>query len=282
MRFRLLLCLLFVGMLAGCSEDKKSFDQLKEEGIAAYLTGDYLKARELLQQAKNSKGTDRDILYYLGRSYARDYIYDSALLVLKQADYLHPSDPEINQAILDAAHTSRAWVEAKDALKNLERLGEAPSDYLQRYNMYYGQIGNWPQTWFYRKKLLDADPENPLRYLELAAVQLQMDSLNQAIATLEQSIDRLGELPQLMTNLGLYYGYADENQKAEKLFRSLVAENPGNPIHLLNLANVLTVRDDPAKKREGLDIYKRIRNQVPPEIPIDSLIQVVEQELERG
>ena len=192
---------------------------------------------------------------------------------------LHPGDIEINQAILNAAHTSRAWVEAKDALKNLVRLDRAPDDYLERFNLYYGEIGNVPQLWYYRSQLLKADPDNPVRYLELANVQLKLDSLDRAVEILEEATTRFEDVPELTTNLALYYGYANQDKKAERLFRSLVAQNPENPIYLLNLANVLTTQKDRAKRTEGLKIYRDIRSQVPREIPIDSLIEAVEAEL---
>lgn len=274
-----LTCLLLSLFLIGCGQEKTSFEELKKEGVSAYVSGDYLKAREILKKAQQARGTDRDVLYYLGRAYAQDYIYDSAVLVLKQADYLHPDDIEINQAILNAAHSSRAWVEAKDALKNLVRLDKPPDDYLERFNLYYGEIGNIPQLWYYRSQLLKADPDNPVRYLELANVQLKLDSLDRAIEILEDATTRFEDVPELTTNLALYYGYANQDKKAEQLFRSLVAQNPENPIYLLNLANVLTTQRDRAKKTEGLKIYRDIRSQVPKEIPIDSLIEAVEAEL---
>jgi len=277
---RIALLLLLIAP-AGCDKGSKSFEQRKQEGMSAYIAGDYRQAREILKEAQRQKGTDRDVLYYLGRAYSKDYIYDSAILVLKQADYLHPDDVEINQAILHAAQTSRAWVEAKDALMKLVRLGKAPGDYLQRFNMYYGEIGNIPQLWFYRNELLKADPNNPLRYLELANVQLRLDSLERAIEILEDASSRFEDVPELTANLALYYSYANNDRKAEQLFRSLVEQYPDNPVHLLNLANVLTTQDSRDKKREGLQIYERIRAQVPAGIPIDSLIDAVRTELER-
>mgnify|MGYP000010131594 CR=1 FL=1 len=277
---RIALLLLLI-TLAGCDKGSKSFEQRKQEGMSAYVAGDYRKAREILKEAQRERGTDRDVLYYLGRAYSKDYIYDSAILVLKQADYLHPDDVEINQAILHAAQTSRAWVEAKDALMKLVRLGKAPDDYLERFNRYYGEIGNIPQLWFYRNELLKADPNDPLRYLELANVQLRLDSLERAIEILEDASSRFEDVPELTANLALYYSYANNDRKAEQLFRSLVEQYPDNPIHLLNLANVLTTQDSHDKKREGLQIYERIRPQVPAGIPIDSLIDAVRMELER-
>ncbi len=104
MTIRLLikLSILFLLLAAGCGESI-SVDELRRTGEQSFVDQDYVKARQCFLKALNKEPSDRDLLYFAGMCYKRDFVYDSALIYLRRADILYPDDREINSQIYEVA-----------------------------------------------------------------------------------------------------------------------------------------------------------------------------------
>ncbi|HKK21742.1 MAG TPA: tetratricopeptide repeat protein [candidate division Zixibacteria bacterium] len=273
--------LLPVLLVIGCSREPKTFDQLVKAGEHAFVQGKYPKARTYLIKAVDMKPSDRNALYYLGMSYKQEYIMDSALYYLKRADLLHPKDREINLAIYPVAMELEDWENALKALSVITSTGDPIQKYYSELIKLNLKVKNPVVAYIYAKKYLALDTTDVNRYLVLADLAAQIDSVNQAIDLMQECIEKFGRHPEFLVNQGIYYASRRDYSKAEKLLREAIPLDTANaPSTRLNLANVLSKEKSRQKKLEAYNIYKDLQDEkLPAVFKLDSTVAALKAEL---
>jgi tetratricopeptide (TPR) repeat protein len=268
-------------VIAGCSSEPQTAEELKKAGNKAFLAEDYAEARTYFLEALQKKPSDKDLLYFTGMSYKRDFILDSALIYLKKADLLHPDDREINMEIYDVAMTLGEWKYADLAVRTFIRTGDPES-------MYYGELadiaskmGNRSTAFYYLyRQYNEIGLQDAQRFSQLAGLAADVDSIGLAYRILDSAVTRFGQSDVFeMTRAKVLF---DDRKltEAEALLRKLSAKYPDEADISLNLANALANQKSPAKKREALDMYRRIRPNYGNPALVDSIIANVERQLD--
>jgi tetratricopeptide (TPR) repeat protein len=277
---RAFLPICLIAVLSSCGKGPKSFEELKAEGEKAFTSAKYAEARGYFIKALAIKPSDRDMLYLTGLSYKRDYVYDSALSFLRRADILYPGSREINQEIYEASIASKSWENAARAINVLVATGDPLEKYLEILVRVYSELDDPLNVVYYLRKLTVTKPEEPTYALQLINALVAVDSMPQAVRLADSAIAKYGpknELVASRANLSAYQGKYDE---AENVFRSLLASDTSRAnAYKLNLANVLSMQKDKAKKREAIELYKEIRTKVDSRLKVDSLITDLEKSL---
>lgn len=273
----LILIVLFV---AGCSGEPTSVEDLKQAGQKAFLKGDYTTAIKYLTQAYQHKASDRDILYFLGVSYQREYLVDSALVYLKRADLLFPFDREINLSIYNLALEAGEWEYAARAIHALVRTGDPIDKYLEELVELNIKMENLEVARAYLTLLHDKQPENADYYLRLATVSAAFDSTDYAIALMDTAISKFPDRENYFRmNKGIFLTHRKDYNDAEKIFRTLLATDTGSVQLKVNLANVLSKRDSRDKKLEALKLYGEIDPAAGAAFRVDSSMAELKKEL---
>ncbi|MEW6051600.1 MAG: tetratricopeptide repeat protein [Candidatus Zixiibacteriota bacterium] len=274
----ILIALAFV--FTSCKTESGKIEDLKARGQKAFLNSQYKEARESFLKALAIKPSDRDLLYFTGLCYKRDYIYDSALLYLKRADILYPGDREINLEVYSVAVATKSWKEAVGAIMVLVSTGDPLEIYLEQLTQMYVRLDEPLNVVYYLRKLVASRPDSALHYLQLANALLVVESLDVAVGVIDSAVARFGPRNELVATRATIAAYQGKYDEAEKVYRTLLlTDSTRTPQYKLNLANVLSLQSEKAKKREALELYKAVRNQVDAVYRIDSLIDTLEKEL---
>lgn len=278
---KFLLQFLIIVTLLGCGKEPQTFEEYKSAGEKAFLDGNYSKARNYLKGALEINSTDRNILYLLGVSYERDYIYDSALVYLKRADILFKNDREINKELYKISKELQDWNNAIKAINVMVASGDDINNYLPELVNYNIKIEHFGVAYHYAEKLLKSQPDNPDWYIQFANLAAEIDSLEVALATIDDAIERFGEKDEFLLNRGIYLTAQGKHLKAEKIFRNLLDKDT---LHFapyrMNLAHVLASQDDIKKKKEAYKIYKTLQEEgTDAKFRIDSMITDLEKQL---
>jgi tetratricopeptide (TPR) repeat protein len=277
---RLLWWSLWLVILAACSKEPRTFEELKNAGQKAFVEERYADARKYLAQAVALKSSDRDALYFLGISYQRDYLYDSALVFLKRADLLHPRDRQINLELYKVCLAMQDWRNATRAISVLASTGDNIENYYAQLVELNFKLENYPVAYLYLRKLHEKEPEVADHYLKLANMAKLLDSNDVAIAMIDSAIARFGQKDELTLNKGMYLSAKREFASAEALFRILVAKDSASVPYRINLAHALASQKEAAKKTEALKLYEALVPVVNDTIfKLDSLIGVLKEEL---
>ncbi len=274
-RFFLLIIMLVI--LVGCNSQPESFEQLKKAGEKAFFSGNYTKARDLLSKAAARQPSDKNVLYYLGLSYARDFLYDSAYVYLKRVDLLFPKDREINQEIYNIAMELGEWKAAKRAIETLIATGDSRDQWSERLGWLNRHLGNMVLAYAYYRRALELNPDDPGRYLDVANSAALIDSVPIAIQVIDSAIEKFGEKEELLLNKGLFLAMNNELEKSEDVLRTLYKQDTTSVSTMLNLAHTLASQDNVEKKKEAYKLYLRIQPSVGNQV--DSIIEALQQEL---
>lgn len=267
-------------LLSGCGNEPKSYEELIIAGKKEFVSESYVKARNYFNQALSVEQSSRDALYYIGMSYQREYRLDSAFYFLKRADLLNPKDRDINMAIYHIALELKEYDNAVKAINVLIETGDKADKYYKQLADLNLKIEHPYVAMLYARKLLQTDTTNPANYLMLANIASVIDSIDYALEIIDQAIDKFGEDKQFVMNRAIFLSKLGQAEQSEKVIRNLLAENPDDNLIKLNLANVLTIQNNPEKKREGYNILKEIKNSVGQIYNIDSIMTVLEAELD--
>ena len=81
--------ILLLGVFCGGPE---SVEEHRKAGQKAFLNEEYKAARDHFLAALEKAPSDKQLLYFAGLSYKRDYMMDSALVFLQRAALHHPDD----------------------------------------------------------------------------------------------------------------------------------------------------------------------------------------------
>ncbi len=275
---RLLVIVLFL-LVAGCTSEPKTDEEFIVTGTEAFTKQEFSKARDYLGTAVSRKPSDRQVLFYLGLSYSRDYLYDSAYYYLQRLNLLYPKDIEANREIYNLAIELKEWEGAMDALSTLIEAGDEPSQYWDELSELNKRVGRYENAFTFKKLLLEKEPENPTRYLELANVAALIDSVDLALDIIERATEKFGERQELLVNKGLYLAVAQRFTESESILRKLVLDDSTFIPARLNLAHTLASQKDIAKKREAYNLYLQLEPIATGNLSIDSMLVVLKDEL---
>ena len=276
---RVLLSLVILTALgwSGCS---RSVEDLRASGKEALDKKEFAKAREYYLQALEKDKSDKESLVGIAEAYRRDSRLDSTIYYLKRADLMHPGDRALNEEILEVAVTLGDWQNAINAIEAMVQTGDSYDRWYEQLADLWLKKGDVPRAFYHARRAIMNGTNNQAIYLQAATWAAQYDSLDAAIEILDSAVARFGPLDPFLVNKALLLSYGGRNRQAETIMRSVVErENPPNPGLQLNLANILAAQPEKTKKREALEIYQQIRPALTGRYPVDSLIQVVTDQL---
>ena len=276
---KFMFAVLLVGFLGGCSKEPQTVDELSRAGEKAFDNHEYARARKHLTKAVAQKPSDRHLLYLLGISYQRDFLYDSAYHYLKRLDLLFPGDREVNLRLYKIAKTVKEWKSVIKAIHVLVETGDSGEQYHAELADLNLKIENYKVAYYFYRKLLEVEPNNPNYYLLVANLAAQLDSLNISLAVIDSALERFGDRDEFLMNKGLYLAVKKRYEESEAIFRSLLDKDSSSLPARLNLANALATQDDLAKKREALQLYLQIRPVADEVLRLDSMIGALREEL---
>ncbi|MFH2048372.1 MAG: tetratricopeptide repeat protein [bacterium] len=276
---RIIFLIFTLSILLGCSKEPQSFDELIAAGKEAFNKENYSKARGYLTQAVKIQPSQYDALYFLGLSYSRDYMMDSALFYLKKADIYYKDDREINLELYKVAIAVQDAQTAMNAITVLIKTGD-PAEYydeqMAELNAYEGKFYN---ALYHYKRLLQKDPDNLNRYLDVANCAGNADSIQLALNTLDSAEAKFGRLPEIQLNRGVFLASIEKYEEAEKILRELFKSDTLSNSTRLSLAHVLASQNNIEKKKEALKHYVYLNDKFPGSFNLDSLITVLKTEL---
>jgi len=263
--------------LSGCGQD--NVQELQASGLRAFEDGDYKKARDYFLKGIALEPSNKELLYYTGLSYKNDYLYDSALFYLKRLDILYPKDRETNLRLYEIALALEDWDYAMAAMGGLIGTGDSIEQYYAQYAEMWGRKDHPGNAYFYTKKAMDVEPDNPNHYVRAARLAVIVEPGPAAIEWIDSAIARFGQNDGFLITKAEILARQESYPEAEKIFRSLLANDTSHYAHKINLANVLSSQDNRSKKREALGLYREVIKLAPPNFNLDSLIKVLEEEL---
>ncbi|MFZ5979739.1 MAG: tetratricopeptide repeat protein [Candidatus Zixiibacteriota bacterium] len=255
-----------------------SFEELKSEGLKKFSEGDYAKARKYLIEALKEKPSDKELLYFTGMSYKREYLYDSALVYLKRADIFYPKDREINKELYEVALAMEEWEYAITALMTMVDTGDKLENYYYQLADLYAKIDYPLNIFYYLKRAWEKGMDDPSRFLQLANASATVDSLELAFLVIDSAISRFGDDIRFLASKAKFYAFKEDYKTAEKMMRSVLERDTSSAETKFNLANILSLQDSKKKKNEALDLYRQVKPFIR-DYNIDSTITALEEEL---
>jgi tetratricopeptide (TPR) repeat protein len=272
--------LLAAVVLAGCGSGN-SVEELLQTGNEAFAERNYAEAREYYLRGLEIDSKDRDLLLACGKAYRQDFMLDSAIYYFKRADLMQRDDREINEQIREVAKALGDWQNAIDAIETLARLDGTMEPYhieLADLRLKNNQPG---RAYYHARNALLAGPDVPGLYIQTASMAVTYDSVEVAIEILDAAIAKYGPMEQFVVNRAMLLAYTGDLGQAEAALRSVIDQSQSpQPALKMNLANILAAQPQRAKKEEALQLYEEIRELVSRDFPVDSLMQVLRDELD--
>jgi len=266
-------------LLASCTKEPETFEELKAAGIKAYASQRYAEARTFLTRAAQKKSSDRDLLYFLAVCYQRDLILDSAFFYIRRADLLFPNDREIASTLYSIAPQVQEWQAAIEAIETLISTGDPASQFFRERAMYNKNLGNMYLAVLDFEKAKNIDSTNPTSFLELSSAAAGAESLSYAVAILDTAILKFGVNDRFLSNKAVLLSFQEQYKESESILRDLVARHPESTEFKMNLANTLASQSSTAKKKEALNVFMEIEPSTDPTWKVDSLITSLKEEL---
>lgn len=276
---RIIFLIFSFGILWGCSKEPQTFDEFIAAGKEAFNRDNFSQAREYLTEAVKLKPSNYDALFFLGLSYSRDYMMDSALAYLKKADIYYKDDREINLELYKVAVTVQDAQTTMNAITVLIKTGDPADYYDEQMADLNAFVGKFNIALYHYKRLLQREPDNLNRYLDLANCAGNADSIELALSTLDSAETKFGIRPEIQLNRGVFLASMEKYIEAEKILRELFISDTLANSTRLSLAHVLGSQDDIVKKKEALKHYTYLSNKFPGTFNLDSLITVLKTEL---
>ena len=274
-----ILILFVIIFTLGCSHEPQTLEELREAGQNAFIDGDYAVAQNYFNKALLIKSSDRDVLYYLGQTFQNFQQDDSAIYYFKRADILHPNDRELNLAIYQSAKRINDYQSSIEAIGALIHTGDNPESYYFELADLNLRNGNIFVSFQLLRKMYDNKTDDPIIYLGLGNVAIQVDSVDFAISIMREAIDKFGEKEEFVTNLAIYLAGVNRLAEAETVLKKIIRKKPNSQPLILNLANILSLNESKKKKEEALQMYRNVRQESGNIFNIDSVITELEQEL---
>jgi len=273
------LLLVLAAGLTGCGKKAETLEQMRVDGKKALDAGEFNRAVNIYKQALKEKPSDRDLLYYLGLSFKRLDMIDSALVYLRRAKLLNPRDREINKELIELCPAVGDFEGAIKAIAVMISTGDNEQMYWPALAELYFLVDDSYMAAKYNALLIAADSDLAPAYMKLATSYSKMGRYGQSNEVMFRALDRFGPLAETCGNIGINYVGLQQFEEAEVYFRLSLEIDPEHAPTALNLAHALGEQDDRAKKEEALRIYRQYASQAPPAYNVDSIISVLEGQL---
>ena len=268
--------------LAGCSGDSAGDGDYQKLGMKAFSDGNYPKAREYLRKALEKRPSDKDLLYFTGLAYQRDFVLDSAFYFIKRTSLLYPDDKEVLEQLYAVASMVGEYNDARKALMDLIAKGDPLEKHLENLVDMLYKSGSIANLYYYLVKWYrEYGLEDQSRFRLLASYAAKVDSFEVANEVLDSAVKRWGDSDDFELVRSEILFNEGKMADAEKILRALVAKYPDNLDFKTNLANCLSNQNKIPKIDEALDIMKSIRAQVSDRAKIDSVITQMEDHREQ-
>ena len=276
---RLLFLFIITGFLSvSCGQAPDDFQDLLNSGKDALAAGNYNKAVNNLMKALELSPSDRDVLYYLGLTFDKLALPDSAHTFLTRAYLLYPRDREINNDLLRICPQVNDYDGALKAIQALIVTGDSEKMHWPALANFNYAVDNMYLAAEYYRKLLAEFPDQPTYHLRLADALARLDKFDESNAALQNACDRFGPNPMAYSAMAFNYASMEKFDKAEEYLRKALELDPDNIPSWVNLGHMLRQRGGPDRKREALGIYRRFLENAPAEFGLDSLIKALEAE----
>lgn len=278
-----LLCLIAVVLSGfGCSDGSSGADDYKKTGMKAFADGRYSDARTSLLKALAQKPSDKDLLYFTGLAYQRDFILDSAFYYIKRAFLLHSNDRELVEQYYEIATTFGEYKAAREALMKLIEMGDPLEKHIANLVDVLNKSGSVINTHYYLRQWYSEYGLNDLNHFRLlATLSGKLDSFDLAYEVLDSAISRWGESDDFQLVRSEILFNEKRLPEAEAILRDLVARYPDNNDFKMNLASSLSNQNEISKIDEALEIMRSLRPQLSNPAPLDSVIIGIEARRER-
>lgn len=276
--YRYLISLFVLLIILSCSDGNEKPVDLMARGKEAFHQGDYYEARLAFAQLQQIEPTDRDYLYWLGRTYRHELMYDSAVMYLKQADYIHSNDSAVLAELYRACRGAGEWQEGRRAAEQLVRRGMADDSALLYLVELSIQGEEYLHTLYYTRRLIEQNPDEPQYYLDAVNAASEVDSLGVALEFADQAIDRFGPHEKFLAAKGFALVGMNRLNRAEAVYRELYSRDTSMAEYKLNLANVLAQQPSVEKKRRAYYLYTEVARVYESPL-IDSVMENLAEEL---
>ncbi len=186
--FSILLLLPLILLLGGCSRSP-SFEERKEEGIAAFREGRYEEAVRTLDALARENSRDFDVRYYLARSHEEDGAYPVALREWEDVLVLKPSFVEGHYRKGNCLILLGKREEAIAEWKHVVRLD--PTYHKAYYNMAraYEDGENWDEAIRYYIQTIEIDSTFLLGYLNFGLLLQRAQQNDYALHMFDRAIE---------------------------------------------------------------------------------------------
>lgn len=279
MKTKTILLLLLMSVVFGCSGEPENFDDVMKAGQRAYVDKDYAKAREYFLRAYKEQPSNKDVLFFLGISYARDFVYDSAYSFLRRADLLHPNDRAVNLELYPLAIALDEYTQAILCIRVLIATGDPPSMYYRDLAELHAKKEQYILAYNLLRQDLDQKLEDTNTYIELANLAGLADSASLGVAILDTAIQKFGHVPRIDLARANKLAMAGRFRDAEKIYRDYISEGYDNPKLRLSLASVLIPQESREKRMEAYHIMKAVRDSTGAIPGYDSALSALEDTL---
>jgi len=277
--------LVTVLLVLGCSGGNKSVDELKAEGQKAFIDGNYSRARALFLQGLAKAPSDKDLLYYTGLAFKRDFILDSALFYLKRRELLYPNDRETCRELYELSLQLENWEYALSALSCLVATGDQLEDHYADYAELWAKSNNPLNGYFFVKKAIEVNPDQQNLYMQAANLASILDSNQQALHWIDSALIRFGENGILLSTRAMMLARQEKYAEAEKIYRRVYEKDTSVIPAAINLANVLASQSSRRKQKEALRLYSQARagasEKLRRDFKLDSLITDLQSRLKK-
>ena len=247
-------------LLAGCSKEPQTFEEIMKAGKRAYVDQDFASAREYFLNAYKEQPSNKDVLFFLGVSYARDFVYDSAYTFLRRADLLHPNDRAINLELYPLSVSLKEWTQGIQSIRVLIATGDSPLQYNRDLAELHAEKKQYLNAYRYLRQDLDQKPNDTTTYMELANLAELGDTAALAVAILDSAITKFGPTPQLRLLRAGKLASAGKYREAERDYRDLMSAGDNRPHVRLGLASVLIPQNSRETRMEAYRILKAIQD----------------------
>ena len=204
-------------------------DTRKISGLAHFMLGDKAAAESDLKQAAHLLPQDFDAQYYLGRVYFERSKLRPALESFRSAIALRPQSVKAHNHLGQTLEGLTRFDEAKGAYQKAIELEQLDTE-----------RSEWP-------------------YYNLGSLLLSEGDASQAVALLEQALERNPPSVQTKTKLGVALSAASRHDDATRQLRAAVKAEPGNPDAHFQLGRLLMKLGKVEEAREHLTQFERLR-----------------------
>ncbi len=270
------MAILLLFCFSGCGETANDFESVKNKGQEQLDQGNFFKATEYFHQALIFKPSDRDVIYSLGQTYKKLDMYDSAMAYFKKGRILYSHDREINKELVELCPAYGDFSGAINSIASLIASVDNEQIYWYKLAELYYYNKEPLMAIKYYKLLLDENPERASIYLKMAHTYSELGRYDEANKILNNSIAAIGPTAEVYANMGINKMIKNDYDEAEALLRKSVALDNSNNLVWINLANLLTMKENRDSDLEAYQIYKQFETGAPPGFKLDSIIPSLE------